>query len=74
MCQEVESLGGGRERAGQVHGQVASPQAAKEATLSRRGVELELGSLEDWLQTEQMERKMGDSLLKWLGWGVHQAR
>ena len=39
----------------------------KELTLSRRGVEMELGGLEDWLEREQMERKMGDSLLKWLG-------
>jgi hypothetical protein len=28
---------------------------------------MELDSLEDWLQREQMERRMGDSLLKWLG-------
>ena len=41
--------------------------AVKELTLSRRGVEMELGGLEDWLQREQMERRMGDSLLKWLG-------
>ena len=41
--------------------------AVKELTLSRKGVELELGGLEDWLQREQMERRMGDSLLKWLG-------
>ena len=41
--------------------------AVKELTLSRRGVEMELGGLEDWLEREQMERKMGDSLLKWLG-------
>ena len=34
-----------------------------ELTLSRRGVKMELGSLEDWLQREQMERRMGDSLL-----------
>ena len=39
----------------------------KELTASRRGVEIELGGLEDWLEREQMERKMGDSLLKWLG-------
>ena len=41
--------------------------AVKELTASRRGVEMELGGLEDWLEREQMERKMGDSLLKWLG-------
>jgi hypothetical protein len=41
--------------------------AVKEISLSRRGVEMELGGLEDWLEREQMERKMGDSLLKWLG-------
>ena len=23
--------------------------------------------MEDWLEREQMERRMGDSLLKWLG-------
>ena len=39
----------------------------KELTLSRRGVEMELCGLEDWLQREKMEKKMGDSLLKWLG-------
>ena len=30
-------------------------------------LEMELGGLEDWLQRDQMERRMGDSLLKWLG-------
>ena len=39
----------------------------KELIASRRGVEMELGGLEDWPEREQMERKMGDSLLKWLG-------
>ena len=42
----------------------------KELTASRRGVEMELGGLEDWLEREQvdeMERKMWDCLLKWLG-------
>ena len=43
--------------------------AAKELTASRRGVEMELGGLEDWPEREQMERKVGDSLLKWLGHG-----
>ena len=38
--------------------------AAKELTLSRQ---LQGCGLEDWLQREQMERRMGDSLLKWLG-------
>ena len=50
---------------------MASSEAAgvgcEGAHLSRRGVEMELGGLEDWLEREQMERKMGDSLLKWLG-------
>ena len=41
--------------------------AEKELTTSRRGVEMELGGLEDWLEREQMERRMRDSLLKWLG-------
>jgi hypothetical protein len=41
--------------------------AVKELTLSRRGVEMELGGLEDWLERERMKRKMSDSLLKWLG-------
>ena len=41
--------------------------AVKELTASRRGVEMELGGLEDWLEREQMERRMRDSLLKWLG-------
>ena len=31
----------------------------KELTASRRDVETELGELEDWLEREQMERKMG---------------
>ena len=26
-----------------------------------------MDSLEDWLQREQMERRISDSLLKWLG-------
>ena len=41
--------------------------AAKELALSRRGVELEMNSLDDRLQRGQIERRMGDSLLKWLG-------
>ena len=39
----------------------------KELTASRRRVEMELGGLEDWLERDQMERKMGDSFLRWLG-------
>ena len=38
--------------------------AVKELTARRRGVEMELGGLEDWLEREQMEMKMGYSLLK----------
>ena len=41
--------------------------AAKELAVSRRGVELEFGDLQDWSRREEAERKMGDSLLKWLG-------
>ena len=36
---------------------------------SRREIEMEHGDMQDWLQREKMERKMGDSLLKWLGFG-----
>ena len=43
--------------------------ALKELTLSRRGMEMELGGLEDLLQREQVERRVGDSLLEWLGHG-----
>ena len=41
--------------------------AAKELTTSRRDIELELGDIQDWRQKGEMERRMGDSLLKWLG-------
>ena len=41
--------------------------AAKELTMSRRDIELEFGDIQDWRQREEMERRMGDSLLKWLG-------
>ena len=41
--------------------------AAKELTMSRRDLELEFGDIQDWRQREEMERRMGDSLLKWLG-------
>ena len=35
--------------------------------MSRRDLELEFGDIQDWRQREEMERRMGDSLLKWLG-------
>ena len=41
--------------------------AAKELTMSRRDIELEFGDIQDWTQREEMERRMGASLLKWLG-------
>ena len=41
--------------------------AAKELIMSRRDIELEFGDIQDWRQREEMERRMGDSLLKWLG-------
>ena len=43
--------------------------AAKELTMSRssRDLELEFGGIQDWRQREEAERRMGDSLLKWLG-------
>ena len=40
---------------------------AKERTASRRGMQIELGGLEDWRERKQMEKKMGGSLLEWLG-------
>ena len=41
--------------------------AAKELTVCRRDTELEFGDIQDWRQREEAERRMGDSLLKWLG-------
>ena len=41
--------------------------AAKELALSRRELDLQFGDIQDWAQREAMERRMGDSLLKWLG-------
>ena len=41
--------------------------AGKELTMSRRDIELEFGDIHDWRQREEAERRMGDSLLKWLG-------
>ena len=41
--------------------------AAKELATSRRDLDLQFGDIEDWAQREAMERKMGDSLLRWLG-------
>ena len=37
--------------------------------MSRRGIELEFGDIQDWRQREKMERRVRDSLLKWLGLG-----
>ena len=41
--------------------------AAKELTTNRRDLELQFGDIQDWAQREAMERRMGDSLLRWLG-------
>jgi hypothetical protein len=41
--------------------------AAKELATSRRDLDLQCGDIQDWSQREAMERKMGDSLLRWLG-------
>ena len=41
--------------------------------MSRRDLELEFGDIQDWAQGEEMERRMGDSLLKWLGLGKPRA-
>ena len=41
--------------------------AAKELATSRRDLDLQFGDIQDWAQREAMERKMGDSLLRWLG-------
>ena len=35
--------------------------------MSRRDLELQYGDIQDWAQREAMERKMGESLLRWLG-------
>ena len=41
--------------------------AAKELATNRRDLELQFEDIQDWAQREAMERKMGDSLLRWLG-------
>ena len=41
--------------------------AAKELATSRRHLKLQYGDIQDWTQREEMERRMGDSLLRWLG-------
>ena len=41
--------------------------ATKELTTSRGDLELQFGTIQDWGQREAMERRMGDSLLRWLG-------
>jgi hypothetical protein len=41
--------------------------ADKELAASRRDLDLQFEDIQDWAQREAMERKMGDSLLKWLG-------
>ena len=41
--------------------------AAKELATSRRDLDLQFGDIQDWAQREAMERRMGDSLLRWLG-------
>ena len=45
--------------------------AAKWLTMGRRGmfIELEFGDIQGWRQREEMERRMRDSLLQWLGLG-----
>ena len=40
--------------------------AAKELIVSRRDLELQFGDIQDRAQRAAMERRMGDSLLKWL--------
>jgi len=41
--------------------------AAKELTTSRKDLELQFGDIQDWTQRKAMERRMWDSLLRWLG-------
>ena len=41
--------------------------AAKELTTSRRDLDLQFGDIRDWAQREATERRMGGSLLRWLG-------
>ena len=43
--------------------------AAKELTTSKGDLELQFGDIQDWRQREEMETRMRDSLLKWLGLG-----
>ena len=35
--------------------------------MSRRDLDLQFEDIQDWAQREAMERRMGDSLLRWLG-------
>ena len=41
--------------------------ATKDLATSRRDLELQYGDIHDWAQREAMERRIGDSLLRWLG-------
>ena len=41
--------------------------AAKELATNRRDLVLQYGDIQDWAQREAMERRMGGSLLRWLG-------
>ena len=43
--------------------------AAKDGAdhMGRRDTELEFGDIQDWRQRQEAERRMEDSLLKWLG-------
>ena len=41
--------------------------AAKELATSRRDLDLQFGDIQGWAQRGAMERKVGDSLLRWLG-------
>ena len=44
---------------------------AKELAVSRRDLDLQFEDTQDWAQREGMERRMGDSLLRWLGGTNH---
>ena len=57
----------GEEGQGRLQAKALLEWAVKELTLSRRDLDLQFGDVQDWARREAMERRMGDSLLRWLG-------
>ena len=41
--------------------------AARELAASRMNLDLQFENIQDWTKREAMERRMGDSLPRWLG-------